>query len=80
MSNGVDEEIKRWMARRKSSPVLDVIQGKTTVAEASWQFDLPPSAIESWGITTPAWPIACLAVCGSWFCRPGPPADAPRMA
>lgn len=48
MSNVMDEEIKRWTARRKSSLVLDIIQGKTTVAEASRQFDLPPSEIESW--------------------------------
>ncbi len=35
MSNVMNEEIKRWTARRKSSLVLDLIQGKTTVAEAS---------------------------------------------
>jgi transposase-like protein len=28
--------------------VLEIIQGKTTVAEASRQFDIPPSEIESW--------------------------------
>lgn len=28
--------------------ILDIIQGKTTVSEASRQFDLPPSEIESW--------------------------------
>lgn len=44
----VDEEIKRWTARRKSALVLDIIQGKVTVSEASRQFDLPPSEIESW--------------------------------
>jgi transposase-like protein len=48
MSNGMDEEVKCWTARRKSSLVLDINQGKTTVAEASRQFDLPPSEIESW--------------------------------
>ena len=35
MSQVMDEEIKRWTARRKSSLVLEIIQGKTTVAEAS---------------------------------------------
>lgn len=30
-----DEEIKRWTARRKSALVLEVIQGMTTVSEAS---------------------------------------------
>ncbi len=44
----MDEEIKRWTARRKSALVLDIIQGKTTVSESSRQFDLPPSEIESW--------------------------------
>ena len=37
-----------WTARRKSALVLEIIQGKTTVAEASRAHDLPPSEIESW--------------------------------
>ena len=48
MSAVMEEEIKRWTARRKSALVLEIIQGKTTVSEASRQFDLPPSEIESW--------------------------------
>ena len=48
MSQVMEEEIKRWTARRKSALVLEIIQGKTTVAEASRQFDLTPSEIESW--------------------------------
>src|SRR5690625_4166978 len=43
-----EEEIKRWTARRKSALVLEIIQGKTTVSEASRQFDLAPSEIEEW--------------------------------
>jgi hypothetical protein len=35
MSTLMDDEIKRWTARRKSALVLEIIQGKTTVAEAS---------------------------------------------
>jgi hypothetical protein len=35
MSMAMDDEIKRWTAKRKSALVLDIIQGKTTVAEAS---------------------------------------------
>ena len=46
MSITMDEEIKRWTARRKSALVLEIIQGKTTVSEASRQFDLAPSEIE----------------------------------
>jgi transposase-like protein len=48
MSIDMDEEIKRWTARRRSAVDLDIIQGKTTVSESSRQFDLPPSEIESW--------------------------------
>lgn len=42
-----EEEVKRWAARRKSALVLEIIQGKNTVAAASRQFDLTPAEIES---------------------------------
>ena len=45
MSVEMDEEIKRWTARRKSALVLEIIQGKTTVSESSRQFDLSPSEV-----------------------------------
>ena len=48
VSMAMDDEIKRWTAKRKSALVLDIIQGKTTVAEASRSYDLPPSEIEKW--------------------------------
>ncbi len=48
MSTTMEEEIKRWTARRKSALVMEILQGKTTVAEASQQFDLTPSEIEEW--------------------------------
>jgi transposase-like protein len=48
MSTLMDEEIKRWTAKRKSALVVEIIQGKTTVAEASRSYDLPPSEIEAW--------------------------------
>ena len=35
-------------AKRKSALILKITQGKTTVAEASRQFDLAPSEFESW--------------------------------
>ena len=44
----MDEEIKRWTARRKSALVMEIIQGTTTVAEASRQYDLRPSEVEDW--------------------------------
>ncbi|WP_313643751.1 transposase [Stenotrophomonas sp.] len=48
MSEMMGEEIKRWTARRNSALVLEIIQGKTTVAAASRQFDLNPTEIENW--------------------------------
>ena len=48
MSSQMNEENKRWSAKRKSALVLEIIQGKTIVAEASRQFDLTPSELESW--------------------------------
>lgn len=48
MSMTMEEDIKRWTARRKSALILEIIRGKTTVAEAARQFDLSPSEIEAW--------------------------------
>jgi transposase-like protein len=45
---GMEEEIKRWTAKRKSALVMEVLQGRTTVAEASRAYDLPPSEVEAW--------------------------------
>ena len=44
----MDEEVKRWTAKRKSALVLEIIQGKTTVSEASRAYDLAPSEVEAW--------------------------------
>ena len=48
MSVTMDDPIKRWTAKRKSALVIEILQGKTTVSEASRAFDLPPSEIETW--------------------------------
>ncbi len=48
MSTAMEDEIKCWTAKRKSALVMEVLQGKTTVAEASRSYDLPPSEIETW--------------------------------
>ena len=48
MSIVMEEDVKRWTARRKSALVLEIIQGKTTVAEAARAYDLAPSEIEEW--------------------------------
>ena len=48
MSVIVEEDFKRWTAKTKVALVMDIIQGKTSIAEASRSFDLPPSEIEEW--------------------------------
>ena len=39
----MDETVKRWTAKRKTALVIEIIQGKTTVVEASRTYDLTPS-------------------------------------
>jgi transposase-like protein len=46
MSMIVDEDFKRWTVKRKAALVMDIIQGKTSISEASRTFDLPPSEVE----------------------------------
>ena len=48
MSGPFEDNIKRWTAKRKSALVIEIIQGKTTVAEASRAYDLSRSEIEGW--------------------------------
>ncbi len=33
MSTLMEDEIKRWTAKRKTALVLDIIQGKTTISD-----------------------------------------------
>ena len=48
MSMTMEDEIKRWTAKRKAALVMEIIQGKTTISEASRAFDIAPSEIEEW--------------------------------
>ena len=48
MSTMMEDDIKRWTAKRKTALVLDIIQGKTTISEASRAYDLNPSEVEQW--------------------------------
>lgn len=48
MSMKMEEDIQRWTAKRKAALVMEIIQGKTTVSEASRSFDIAPSEIEEW--------------------------------
>ncbi|UDM16688.1 hypothetical protein [Vogesella sp. XCS3] len=40
MSMTMEDDIKRWTAKRKAALVMEIIQGKSTVAGASRAFDL----------------------------------------
>ena len=46
MSVTMDDRTKRSTAKRKTALVVEIIQGKTTMAEASRSFDLSPSEID----------------------------------
>lgn len=48
MSTMMEDDIKRWTTKRRAALVMEIIQGKTTVAEANRSYDLPPSDIEEW--------------------------------
>lgn len=39
-------EIKQFTAKKKADIVMDIFQGKTTVAEVSRKYDLIPATIE----------------------------------
>jgi len=42
-----EPEVKRWTAKRKTQSVLEILKGKTTVAEATRRYYLKPSEIQS---------------------------------
>ena len=44
----MEREIKRCIARHKSTLVLEIFQGKTTASEATRQFDLAPFGTQEW--------------------------------
>ena len=46
MSMTMEDDIKRWTAKRKAALVMEIIQGKTSISEASRSFDISPSEIE----------------------------------
>jgi len=43
-----ESSFKRWTAKRKTQVVLEILKGKTTVAEVARQSDLTPAEVESW--------------------------------
>ena len=48
MSMNMKNDIKSWTAKRKAVLVREIIQGKTSISEASRAFDISPSEIEEW--------------------------------
>jgi transposase-like protein len=48
MSVTMEDNIKRWTAKRKMALVVEIIRGKNTVAEASRSFVLSAAEIEGW--------------------------------
>jgi len=44
----LEDDIKRWTDKRKAALVMEIIQGKTTIAEASRAFDVSPAEIVEW--------------------------------
>jgi hypothetical protein len=49
MSMTMEDDIKRWTAKRKAALVMvEIFQGKTSISEASRAFDVSPAEIEEW--------------------------------
>jgi transposase-like protein len=44
----MSEDVKRWTSKRKSSLVIQILKGQTSISEASRQHDLTPSEIKCW--------------------------------
>ncbi len=44
----VEEDFKRWTAKRKAALLTEILQGETSFPEAARSFDLSPSEIEDW--------------------------------
>ena len=48
MTNGHDEQLKRWTAKRRVALVLEILRGDTSVAEAARKHALTVADIEDW--------------------------------
>ncbi|WP_245155778.1 DUF1153 domain-containing protein [Paracoccus ravus] len=44
----MEDSINRLTAKRKSALMIEILQGKTTMNEASRTYDLTPTEIEGW--------------------------------
>ena len=45
---GDGQDVKRWTAKRRAALVVEILSGKTTIAEAARAHDLKVSDIELW--------------------------------
>ena len=61
MSMKMEDDIKRWTAKRKVALVVEIIQGKTSISEASRAFDVSPAEIEEcgWMKLSEGWKTPC---------------------
>jgi hypothetical protein len=48
MSTMMDEEIRRRTTRRESALILEIVQGRTTLAQKARKFELTPAEIDEW--------------------------------
>ncbi len=48
MTNGHDEHLKRWTAKRRVALVLELLRGDTSVAEAARKHGLTVAELEDW--------------------------------
>jgi transposase-like protein len=48
MTNGSDEHLKRWTAKRRVALVIEILRGDTSVAEAARKHGLTVADVEDW--------------------------------
>ena len=48
MTNGHDEQLKRWTAKRRVALVVDILRGDTSVVEAARAHGLTVADVEDW--------------------------------
>ena len=48
MTNGPDEHLKRWTAKRRVALVVELLRGDTSVAEAARKHGLTVADVEDW--------------------------------
>jgi hypothetical protein len=48
MMHEIPDDVKRWTAKRRQAPILQLVRGETTPAEAARRYDLTVREIEEW--------------------------------